>query len=142
MLEKRCPHCLSSKITPKGWNRKHTKHRYYCKGCDARYVEGGKDYFIDEEKVSLIDRLLLERLSLRGICRAVRISLTWLMSYVKRRYEEVPDDLYFKPVVKTEQVEGREYIRLIKSELDEMWTGPPGGFVGKRKNKRWIWLAQ
>lgn len=77
--------------------------------------------------MALVDRLLLERLSLRGICRAVRISLTWLMSYVKRRYEKVPDDLYFKPVVKSVQVEGRKYIRLIKSELDEMWRRPPLG---------------
>ena len=131
MLEKRCPYCLSDKITRKGWtgspgDRKHTKRRYYCKGCDTRYVECGRDYFIDEEKVALIDRLLLERLSLRGICRAVRISLTWLMSYVKRRYEQVPDDLHFKPVMKTEQVEGIKYIRLIKSELDEMWRPPRG----------------
>ncbi len=75
MLEKKCPYCLIKKTTRKGCNRKHTKRRYYY-SFDTRYVECGKDYFIDEETMALIDRLLLERLSLRGVCRAVRISLT------------------------------------------------------------------
>ena len=137
MQEKRCPYCLGTKITRKGWNRKHTKRCYHCKACGSRYVEGGKDYFIDQDKIALIDRLLLERISLRGIGRAAEVSLRWLMSYIKVRYQKVPDDLHFKPTVKSDRVRGRSYIRLIKSELDEMWS-----FVGKRANKRWIWLAQ
>lgn len=40
-------------------------------------------------------------------------------------------------MIKSKQEQGKCYIRLIKSELDEVWS-----FVGKRENKRWIWLAQ
>lgn len=137
MKEKRCPYCLSMNVTKKGMNKKHTKRRYKCKECLRRYVEGGKDYFIDQEKVELIDRLLLERLSLRGICRAVKVSLRWLLSYIKKLYNKVPEDLHFKPMIKAKREQGKCYIRLIKSELDEMWS-----FVGKKENKRWIWLAQ
>lgn len=79
----------------------------------------------------------IERLSLRGICRVVKISLTWLLSYIKKMYDKVPENLYYKPLVKVKKEKGKCYIRLIKSELDEMWS-----FVEKKENKRWIWLAQ
>lgn len=136
MKEKRCPYCLSENVIKKGWNKKQTKRRYACKECSARYVEGGKDHFIDHQKIALINRLLLERLSLRGISRAVKVSLRWLMHYIKRLYEMVPDDLHFKPMIKVKQERGKYYIRLIKSELDEIWS-----FVGQKENKRWIWLV-
>lgn len=100
MKNKRCPYCLSAKVTRKGWNKKHTKRRYKCKDCSRWYVEHGKEYFIDQEKINLINSLLLERLSLRGISRAVKISLNWLMSYIQKLYKNVPDDLYFKPMIK------------------------------------------
>lgn len=123
-------------------NKNQTKRRYKCKSCSKRYVEDGKDYFIDQDKTELVDRLLLERLSLRGISRAAKVSLRWLMSYIKKLYNKVPDDLHFKPTIKAKKKQGSCYIRLIKSdrrpgELDEMWS-----FVGNRANKRWIWLAQ
>lgn len=137
MKEKRCPYCLSTNIIKKGFNKKQTKRRYGCKNCSKRYVEGGKDYFINQQKVELIDRLLLERLSLRGICRAVKVSLRWLMSYIKKLYDKVPDNLHFKPMIKAAKEKGKYHIRLVKAELDEMWS-----FVYKRPNKRWIWLAQ
>ena len=38
----------------------------------------------------LIDRLLLERLSLAGIARAVGISQQWLQTYVSEKYAKVP----------------------------------------------------
>ncbi len=137
MKDKRCPYCLSTNVIRKGMNKKQTKRRYKCKSCLKRYVEGGKDFFIDQDKIELIDRLLLERLSLRGICRAVKVSLCWLLSYIKRLYDKVPEDLHFKPLIKAIKEQGKCYIRLIKSELDEMWS-----FVKKKENKKWIWLAQ
>ena len=126
MREKRCPYCLRTNVIRKGMNKKQTKRRYKCKKCHKRYVEGGKDYFIDQERVKLIDRLLLERLSLRGISRAVKVSLSWLMSYIKRLYDKVPDDLHFLPMIKAKKEQGNRYIRLIKSESDEMWRPPRG----------------
>ncbi len=135
MKEKRCPYCLSTKITKKGWtgspgDKKQTKRRYKCKSCSKRYVEDGKEHFIDQKKVELINRLLLERLSLRGICRAVRVSLRWLLSYIKKLYASVPDDLHFKPMIKSKQEQGKCYICLIKSELDEIRTADAVEFCG------------
>ncbi len=44
---------------------------------------------IDSATRALIDRLLLERLSLVGIARAVQVSETWLQQYVNEKYAEV-----------------------------------------------------
>ena len=38
----------------------------------------------------LIDRLLLERISLRGIARATQVSWSWLQDYVNRRLAHTP----------------------------------------------------
>lgn len=120
---------LSAKIIRKGWtgspdDKKQTKRRYKCKNCLKHYVEERKEYFIGQEKIELINRLLplggpIERLSLRSISRAVKVSLRWLMSYIKKLYNKVLEVLYFKARMKKKE-QGKSYIRLIKSELDEI----------------------
>lgn len=42
----------------------------------------------------MIDRLLLERISLAGICRVMKVSKIWLLDYVTKLYEDLPDDLH------------------------------------------------
>jgi insertion element IS1 protein InsB len=42
----------------------------------------------------LIERLLLERISLRGICRAVGIKLKWLLGFLIQCVEALPDHLH------------------------------------------------
>jgi insertion element IS1 protein InsB len=37
----------------------------------------------------MIDRLLLEKIPLAGIARAVQVSETWLQSYVNEKYQRV-----------------------------------------------------
>jgi hypothetical protein len=45
---------------------------------------------IDLATRALIDRLLLERISLAGIARATRVSEQWLQTYVNEKYAKVP----------------------------------------------------
>ncbi len=45
---------------------------------------------IEQETRELIDRLLLERISLAGIARANPISQQWLQPYVNEKYAGVP----------------------------------------------------
>jgi hypothetical protein len=45
---------------------------------------------IEQETRELIDRLLLERISLAGIARAIPISPQWLQPYVNEKYAGVP----------------------------------------------------
>jgi insertion element IS1 protein InsB len=74
----------------------------------------------------LIDRLLLERISLAGIARAAKVSERWLQDYVNEKYKNVP-----RKVIVYRKSKGRLTI-----ECDELWS-----FVGKKGNKQWIWLA-
>jgi hypothetical protein len=39
---------------------------------------------------ALIDKLLLERISLAGIARVTGVSARWLQTYVHQKYESVP----------------------------------------------------
>ena len=84
-----CPSCGSDHVVKNG--RIHTgKQNHRCRGCGRQFVENPAHPPITQEQKSLIDRLLLERLSLAGICRAVGVSETWLQQYVNRKYEQTP----------------------------------------------------
>ncbi len=80
--------------------------------------------------------MLAGKISLRGICRVIQIFLSWLMIYVRELFMKLPDDLnYILPndIIKSIK---KVDIKLIDSELDEMWS-----FVGNKDNKKWIWIA-
>ena len=80
----------------------------------------------------LIEQLLCERISLRGICRAVGVSLTWLLHFMVERFAACPDHLHVQlPVSPTTVV-----LRQLEAESDEMWS-----FVQKKAYKQWIWIA-
>ena len=110
----RCPYCLGTNLQPKGWSRK-KKRRLKCKDCKKHISQGGKNWFISDAQIELIDKLLLERLALRGICRVVSVSLSWVLEYIKKLYEKQPRDLNYRL-----PSEGGKEVQLIKSELDEM----------------------
>jgi IS1 family transposase len=87
---------------------------------------------ITQEQRALIERLLLERISLRGICRAVGVGLQWLLQFIVRRFQAAPEDLYVKPAVGAPTV----ILQRLEAELDELWS-----FVGKKANRQWVWIA-
>ena len=126
----RCPYCLGTNLRPKGWSRK-KKRRFKCGDCKRHITISGKNWFISPSQIEIINKLLLERIALRGICRVVGISISWLLKYIKKLYDQQPRNLNYRL-----PVQGAE-CRLIKSELDEMWS-----FVQKKANKQWIWIAQ
>ena len=130
--KERCPYCLSTDLRPKGWNRKKTKRRFKCSDCKKHITQDGHSWFINASQLKLIDKLLLERISLRGICRVLEISLTWLLCYIKKWYGSQSDDLNYRIPTNSTIT-----LKLIDSELDEMWS-----YVGDKSNKKWVWIAQ
>lgn len=74
----------------------------------------------------MIDRLLLERVSLAAITRIVGVLKSWLQRYVNKKYESI-----LRHVEVSKKRRGRLMI-----ECDEIWS-----FVHKLKNKQWLWLA-
>lgn len=86
-----CPSCGSVYFKKNGTNGQ-GKQNYRCR-CGRQFVAGGSDWYVSESDKELIDRLLLERISLNGICRSVKVSPSWLLSYIKELYGNLPDDL-------------------------------------------------
>ena len=124
-----CPQCGSSHFKRNGHTH-HRKQNYQCLDCNRQFVSSSR--LISVATKELVKKLLLERIPLRGICRALKISLPWLLSFIVELYERSPDDLNVEPVANTARV---RLLRL-EAEADETWS-----FVGKKANKQWIWLA-
>jgi transposase-like protein len=87
-----CPNCASQKIVKNG--RIHNgKQRFKCNECNRQFVENPQKILINQEKRNLIDRLLLERISLAGISRSAKVSPKWLQTYVNNKYALVPRNI-------------------------------------------------
>ena len=122
----KCPECDSQKTVKNGL-RYNGKQNFKCSDCGRQFVENpSAHYCIPDDKKALIDRLLLEKLSLAGIARAAEVSERWLQYYVNLKYDEVPKSISVTPKKKSR----------LTVECDEMWS-----FVGSKENKQWIWLA-
>ena len=124
-----CPQCGLSP-TKRNGHTHYGKQNYQCPACPRQFVQDSQH--IEDETKALVKRLLLERLSLRGICRVTGISLTWLLQFIAQVYEHLPDDLGVEPISPKRRI---RLLRL-KAEVDERWS-----FVGSRAHKQWVWLA-
>ena len=87
-----CPACQSTHCVKNGFNAL-DKQMYRCKHCGRQFVLNPAKVPVSEEKKSLIDRLLLERIPLAGIARSVEVSESWLQNYVNEKYAKVPREI-------------------------------------------------
>jgi transposase-like protein len=83
-----CPECQSTNFKKNG-HIHNGKQRYLCKDCGRQFTPEGTKKTIGDETKTMIDRLLLEKLPLAGIARAVQVSETWLQAYVNDKYAQV-----------------------------------------------------
>jgi transposase-like protein len=84
-----CPQCHSDQIIKNG-SIHNGKPKYSCKDCRRQFVADPQDRRIPDATKALIDKLLLERISLAGIARAVSVSERWLQTYVNEKYADQP----------------------------------------------------
>jgi transposase-like protein len=91
-----CPICASSQIVKNG--RTHNgKQRFKCQNCGRQFVEKPTKKVVSQATRELIDRLLLERISLAGIAHATQVSEQWLQTYVNQKYASVPRKVNVTP---------------------------------------------
>jgi insertion element IS1 protein InsB len=126
-----CPRCKSSKYKKNG-HIHNGKQNHHCHNCGRQFVECFAQYLLSAETRALIERLLLERISLRGMCRAVGVGLKWLLGLLVQCFEALPEHLHVQPVASNHNV----MIQRLEVEADEM-----SSFVQKKANKQWIWIA-
>ena len=126
-----CPAYGSTRFKKNGHTH-NAKQNHYCQACGRQFVADATDRSISHEQRTLIEHLLRERISLRGICRAVGVSLTWLLHFMVECFAASPDHLHVRlPNRPTDVV-----ILRLEAEADEMWS-----FVQKKANRQWIWIA-
>ncbi|WP_317111292.1 IS1 family transposase [Chroococcidiopsis sp. SAG 2025] len=123
--ERVCPTCSSEQVIRNG-SVHNGKPKYQCKSCGRQFVINPTNSPVSEETKHLIDRLLLERISLRGIARVTQVSWSWLQDYVNQKLARTPRQV---------KVSENPRSKLIV-ECDEMWS-----FVDSKKNEVYIWLA-
>jgi hypothetical protein len=73
--------------------------------------------------------LLVERIALRGIYRAVGVTLKWLLGFLVQCIAALPDHLHVQPVRGTQAV----MIHRLEVEADAI-----ASFVQKKANKQWV----
>jgi insertion element IS1 protein InsB len=126
-----CPGCGSTPFKKNGHIHNGKQH-HQCKACGRQFVASGEGRSMADEPRTLIEHLLRERISLRGSCRAVGVSLTWLLHVMVERVAACPDHLHVQLPVRPAAVE----LRQLEAEADELWS-----FVKKKANKPWLWIA-
>jgi insertion element IS1 protein InsB len=120
-----CSRCAAAHVVRNGLNSAGTP-TFRCRVCGHRFVANPRHRPVPEEKRVLIRRLLLERLSLRAIVRAVGVSRSWLQRFVNTLYAQTPWEP--GPVKKK--------AGQVRLEVDEMWS-----FIGKKQEPCWVWTA-
>lgn len=91
-----CPEC-TSQYTVKNGHIHTGKQRFLCRDCGYQFVEHPTDKRIDQETRELIDRLLLERISMAGIAPAVQVSEQWLQDYVNLKATQTKQQAEVRP---------------------------------------------
>ena len=92
-----CPRCQSSKYMKNG-HIHNSKQHHHCQDCGRQFVTGLEPSLIAHDTRALIERLLVERISWRGTCRAVGVGLTWLLGFLVQCVEALPAQLQVQPV--------------------------------------------
>jgi transposase-like protein len=83
-----CPQCQSERVIQNG--RIHTgKPKWMCKDCNRQFVLDPQWRRVSDQTKALIDKLVLEKISLAGIARVVSVSEVWLQAYVNAKYAAV-----------------------------------------------------
>jgi insertion element IS1 protein InsB len=120
-----CPRCGSHHTIMNGTIH-NGKPKRQCNDCGRQFVINPTKQSVPLETKQLIDKLLLERISLRGIARVTGVSWSWLQNYVNKKLSHIPQQV---------RVSDKSKGRLI-IECDEMWS-----FVFSKTHKFYIWLA-
>jgi len=94
VIPESCPACGSTRYKKNGHTR-HGKQNHWCKNCERQFSAGADNHLISAERRAEIANLLRERISLRGICRAVGVSLTWLLHFMVDCFASCPAHLHF-----------------------------------------------
>ena len=115
VISESCPACGSTRYKKNGHTR-HGKQHHLCKNCERQFSAGAANRLIAAERRAEIADLLRERLSLRGICRAMGVSLTRLLHFMVECFASCPAHLHVQLPARPAKV----LLYRLEAEADEM----------------------
>ena len=124
-----CTQCQSQTVRKNG-SIHSGKQKYKCLACHKQFVEEPQNKIISDDIKERIRRSLLERVSLEGICRIFDVSMPWLLGFMEKTFQSLPEDLNATIIAENDEFE------VAVLEGDEMWS-----FVGNKSNDQWLWLV-
>lgn len=127
-MECKCPSCHSLLIKKNG-HIHNGKQNHRCLKCGRQFILEPTQKIIDDKTKELIGKVLLERISLEGICRAFDVSMPWLLEFIDTLIKRLPEDL------RAEVISEDDDIEVIIFQADELWS-----YVGSKDNPQWLWL--
>jgi insertion element IS1 protein InsB len=131
VVKEACPECRAQHFKKNG--RIHTgKLNHQCKACGRQFVLHADSRIVVEAQRTLVERLFREKISLPSICRAVGVSIRWLMDFMVACFEALPDHLHVQPMASPRDV----LMGCLEVEADEMCS-----FVKQKANNQWIRIA-
>ena len=120
-----CPSCHSESVSFNGHTR-HGKQNHKCRECGRQFVVNPQWAPLSQAQRELIERLLLERLSLAGIARVMQRSESCIQRYVNQKAKTVSNQVEVTNKPK----------KPLTVQMDELWS-----FVGDKGHEQWVWLA-
>lgn len=131
VMQDACPVCGSQQFKKNG--PIHTgKQHHRCQACGRQLVVHAEPWVIPEAQRTWVQRLLRENISLYRICRAVGVSIRWLMRCMGDCFNAAPEHWHVHPPGAPAAV----MLRRLQAEADAM-----GSFVEKKADKQWLGLA-
>jgi transposase-like protein len=112
-----CPQCGSYHSIKNG-SVHNGKPKRICKDCNRQFVINPTKKTVPTETKQLIDRLLLERISLRGVARVTEVSWSWLQNYVNDKLRSVPRQISITAKIKG----GSDLDVVVKAQCFVSWA--------------------
>ena len=131
MNEMLCPKCQRPGAVKNGHVASSGKQNWLCRACGRQFVANPSRHAMNEAEKSIARALLKERVSLRGIARALKVSPGQVLSFFEAEAEELPEDLGFESTRA-----GPIVCYAVDLALDGLWS-----FVRRKTNKQWVWFA-
>lgn len=139
-MEAREDALIEREVCPQGGSRQYKrngpiqtgKQNHRGKACGRAFVLRPQTRMLTDEQRALVERLLLERSSLRGICRAVGVGCRGLLQFLGECFQAAPTPLNVQSTAGTPGV----LFHRREANRDELWS-----FVVTKANRQGVWRA-
>ena len=131
VVREACPACGSERFKRHGPSHPGQQH-HHCTACGRQFGSDAAPHVLAEAQRALVQRLLREPISLRGIGRAVGVSLRWLLRFLVTGFAALPAHLHGQPVASPRH----GLIGHLEVEADAL-----GSFVQQQATQPWVWSA-